>query len=66
MADPHHIADLDQLAARYGTPSEASTRKQVDRVHPTPGAILSALSEGGFDGVTYDRELRPRQRATLY
>jgi PPOX class probable FMN-dependent enzyme len=33
---------------------------------PTPGTILSTLTEGGFDGATYDRELRPRQRATLY
>ena len=33
---------------------------------PTPGAILSALTESAFDGETYDRELPARQRATLY
>ena len=33
---------------------------------PTPGAILKALTDSAFDGDTYDRELRARQRATLY
>jgi PPOX class probable FMN-dependent enzyme len=33
---------------------------------PTPGAILSALTDAAFDGETYDRELPTRQRATLY
>lgn len=33
---------------------------------PTPGAILSALTESAFDGETYDRELPARRRATLY
>ncbi len=33
---------------------------------PTPGAILSALTQAGFDGAAYDRELPGRQRATLY
>jgi PPOX class probable FMN-dependent enzyme len=33
---------------------------------PTPGAILSALSDSAIDGDAYDRELPQRQRATLY
>jgi PPOX class probable FMN-dependent enzyme len=33
---------------------------------PTPGEILAAMTDGSFDGARYDRELRPRQRATLY
>ena len=33
---------------------------------PTPGAILSVLTDAAFDGATYDRELPARQRATLY
>ena len=33
---------------------------------PTPGKILAALTDGAFDGKTYDRELPARQRATLY
>jgi uncharacterized protein len=33
---------------------------------PTPGKILATLTEGQFDGATYDRELPARQRATLY
>jgi hypothetical protein len=33
---------------------------------PTPGAVLGALTEGSFDGASYDRELPERQRATLY
>jgi uncharacterized protein len=33
---------------------------------PTPGKILAALTEGAFDGATYDRELPARQSATLY
>ena len=33
---------------------------------PSPGAILAALADGGFDGEQYDRELGERQRATLY
>ena len=36
------------------------------RAVPTPGAILSALADSGFDGEAYDRELPARQRATLY
>ncbi|WP_422086642.1 pyridoxamine 5'-phosphate oxidase family protein [Variovorax sp.] len=36
------------------------------RTVPTPGAILSALTEAAFDGETYDRELPARQKATLY
>jgi uncharacterized protein len=33
---------------------------------PSPGKILAALTDGAFDGATYDRELPARQRATLY
>lgn len=33
---------------------------------PTPGKILATLTDGQFDGATYDRELPARQRATLY
>jgi predicted pyridoxine 5'-phosphate oxidase superfamily flavin-nucleotide-binding protein len=33
---------------------------------PTPGEILAEMTDGSFDGARYDRELRPRQRATLY
>lgn len=33
---------------------------------PTPGAILSALTDAAFDGASYDRELPARQKATLY
>jgi hypothetical protein len=36
------------------------------RTVPTPGAILSALTDAAFDGATYDRELPARQRSTLY
>lgn len=36
------------------------------RTVPTPGAILSALTDAAFDGETYDRELPARQKATLY
>ncbi|TSD60003.1 pyridoxamine 5'-phosphate oxidase family protein [Variovorax sp. KBS0712] len=36
------------------------------RTVPTPGAILSALTDAAFDGATYDRELPARQQATLY
>lgn len=42
----------------------APAREQLDL--PTPGAILAALTQGSFDGATYDRELPARQRATLY
>ena len=33
---------------------------------PTPGAILASITQGQFDGATYDRELPARQQATLY
>jgi len=33
---------------------------------PSAGAILAALTESGFDGEQYDRELPARQRDTLY
>jgi len=42
-------------------------RTAVDRGSlPTAGQILSALTAGGFDGATYDRELPARQKDTLY
>lgn len=41
---------------------EAPARPDV----PTPGAILSALTDAAFDGAAYDRELPARQQATLY
>ena len=37
-----------------------------ERTVPTPGAILSALTQSRIDGEQYDRELPARQRATLY
>ena len=43
-------------------PLPAESRREV----PTPGAILSALTDAAFDGAAYDRELPARQRATLY
>ncbi len=49
---------------RAGLWQPAPARDQLDL--PTPGDILSALTQGGFDGATYDRELPARQRATLY
>lgn len=33
---------------------------------PSPGTILAALSQDGFDGETYDSALPQRQRDTLY
>jgi len=39
---------------------------QMQREVPTPGAILSALTDAAFDGEAYDRELPARQRSTLY
>jgi len=33
---------------------------------PSAGAMLESITQGGFDGATYDRELPARQRATLY
>jgi len=40
--------------------------EDAPRTVPTPGAILSALTDAAFDGATYDRELPARQRSTLY
>lgn len=40
--------------------------EDAPRTVPTPGAILSALTDAAFDGATYDRELPARQQATLY
>lgn len=48
--------------SRLWEPVPADAKRTV----PTPGAILSALTEAAFDGETYDRELPARQRATLY
>lgn len=33
---------------------------------PSPGTILSALTDAAIDGARYDRELPERQRTTLY
>ncbi len=33
---------------------------------PTPGALLTSITQGQFDGATYDRDLPARQQATLY
>ncbi len=48
--------------SRLWEPVPADAKRTV----PTPGAILSALTEAAFDGETYDRELPARQKATLY
>jgi uncharacterized protein len=48
--------------SRLWEPVPADAKRTV----PTPGAILSALTEAQFDGETYDRELPARQKATLY
>ncbi|AVQ80317.1 MULTISPECIES: pyridoxamine 5'-phosphate oxidase family protein [unclassified Variovorax] len=48
--------------SRLWEPVPADAKRTV----PTPGAILSALTEAEFDGETYDRELPARQKATLY
>jgi PPOX class probable FMN-dependent enzyme len=40
---------------------------ELDRSRiPTPGAMLSAVTNSTFDGVSYDRELPARQKSTLY
>lgn len=40
---------------------------QVDReTLPTPGQIMTAITNGDFDGRTYEAELQPRQAKTLY
>ncbi|PBI92769.1 Pyridoxamine 5'-phosphate oxidase [Variovorax boronicumulans] len=44
----------------------APVPEDAPRTVPTPGAILSALTDAAFDGATYDRELPARQQATLY
>ncbi|WP_447744118.1 pyridoxamine 5'-phosphate oxidase family protein [Variovorax boronicumulans] len=44
----------------------APVPQDAPRTVPTPGAILSALTDAAFDGATYDRELPARQRSTLY
>ena len=43
-------------------PVPAGTPRPV----PTPGVILASITQGQFDGATYDRELPARQQATLY
>ena len=39
---------------------------ELARKVPTPGAMLAALTDGGIDAGTYDRDLPARQRETLY
>lgn len=48
--------------SKLWAPLPADSRREV----PTPGAILSALTDAAFDGAAYDRELPARQSATLY
>jgi PPOX class probable FMN-dependent enzyme len=48
--------------SKLWAPLPAEFRREV----PTPGAILSALTDAAFDGESYDRELPARQRRTLY
>ncbi|MCY1550489.1 pyridoxamine 5'-phosphate oxidase, FMN-binding family [compost metagenome] len=48
--------------SKLWAPLPAESRREV----PTPGAILSALTDAAFDGESYDRELPARQRSTLY
>lgn len=48
--------------SKLWAPLPAELRRQV----PTPGTILSALTDTAFDGEAYDRELPARQRSTLY
>lgn len=48
--------------SKLWAPLPADSRREV----PTPGAILSALTDAAFDGESYDRELPARQRTTLY
>ncbi|MDQ0591150.1 pyridoxamine 5'-phosphate oxidase family protein [Variovorax paradoxus] len=48
--------------SKLWAPLPAQMRREV----PTPGAILSALTDAAFDGEVYDRELPARQRSTLY
>lgn len=50
------ITDLEQLAALYGTPNDASTRKECSRVHPlyrrlidaSPFVVLATTGPGGL------------------
>ncbi len=48
--------------SRLWDPVPAGTPRPV----PTPGALLASITQGIFDGETYDRELPARQQATLY
>ena len=48
--------------SRLWRPVPAGTPRPV----PTPGVILASITQGQFDGATYDRELPARQQATLY
>ena len=48
--------------SKLWAPLPGDMRREV----PTPGAILSALTDAAFDGAAYDRELPARQRASLY
>jgi PPOX class probable FMN-dependent enzyme len=57
MSAAHRIADLDQLAALYGTPNDASTRKECNCIHPlyrrlidaSPFLVLATSGPGGLD-----------------
>jgi PPOX class probable FMN-dependent enzyme len=54
--DPHRIADLAALTARYGAPGITSLAKEVDHVHPHYGAIIAkapfaVLATVGPDGL---------------
>jgi PPOX class probable FMN-dependent enzyme len=57
MSDAHRIADLGQLATLYGTPNDASTRKECGHIHPlyrrliaaSPFVVLATSGPGGLD-----------------
>jgi PPOX class probable FMN-dependent enzyme len=41
-------------------------RRQSSESLPTPGQIMSAVTDGAFDGQAYDDQLEVRQEQTLY
>ena len=55
--DAHRLTTPEQLAAIYGQPNEASTNKEVGRVHPiyrplieaSPFVVLATSGPGGLD-----------------
>lgn len=55
--DPHHIGTIEQLTTLFGTPGEASLKKEVDHIHPlyrplieaSPFAILATSGPDGLD-----------------